>query len=75
MTSGGTASFRAHLKKKHKIDLVGSSVALKRQLDGTAVDIALRRAANRITEEKETKRRKDLFAISLDKLSIEYLFI
>ena len=74
--SGGTGAFQRHLKSKHQIDPSASSVAQKRDKNGTAVDAAILRHAElnqELNQEREEKTREELLA--LNKTTLEYLYI
>ena len=73
-TSGGTGAMSRHLKEKHSIDPIASSVAAKRIREGTAIDQAILRGAE-INRKAEEKRREELIGIHLDKATVEYLYL
>ena len=69
--SGGTAVLSKHLKLKHGIDPEASSVARKRDQNGTAVYTALLRYAE--DTNKKVQQYKQL--VNLSKATFEYLYI
>lgn len=71
---GGTRIIKDHLKKTHKWYLAASGIAQKRKLDGIAIDQAILQGSN-INVARETKRRQEMLGLTLDKTTMEYLYI
>ena len=74
--TGGTHIIRKHLKNSHRIDPSASSVALKRQQDGTSIEAAILRGKENSLL-KEVVRRNELMStsIQIDKTTLEFLYI
>lgn len=72
--NGGTANMSKHLRERHQWDPSASGVARKRQLDGTAVDTAIRRGAE-ANSATEQLRREALLASGLNHATLEYLYL
>ena len=76
--NGGNTAFATHLKKKHRIGPGQSSVAIKRDANGTSVDAAILRQAEAIQEFKqvdEAQRREDILGQGLNKATLEFLYM
>ncbi len=73
-TNGGTGAISRHLKTAHSIDPTTSAVAEKRLREGIAINAAILRGAE-INIEAEEKRRKEMMGSSLDKTTLEYLYL
>ena len=72
--SGGTRSVRNHLKDSHRIDSSASTIALKRQKEGTGIEAAMLRTKE-INLLKEVVRRTESIATQIDKITLEFLYI
>lgn len=76
--SGGSGALVRHLKDKHSITPGASSVARKRDNNGTAVVAAVYRQAQvaiEVKAEKEAIRREDALSAHVDETTLEYLYI
>ena len=76
--SGGTRVITGHLRTKHRLDQPASSVARKREANGTAVHAALLRHGQITSEGKEqlqALRRDEILAQRLDKATLEFLYL
>lgn len=72
--SGGTGAVIRHLKDKHFIDVTPSGIAVKRIREETAIDLAILRGTEINIKAKE-KRREELIGRSVDKTTLEYLYL
>ena len=70
--SGGSGAFIKHLRNSHHIDPQTSSIARKRDANGTAVNIALLRQAESSQVKKEDNQIQEYI---LNKATLEYLYI
>ena len=73
-SSGGSGAIARHLKKEHGIDPTVSAFAEKRVKDRTSIDAAILRGVE-INIQATEKRKADLLEISLDKTTLEYLYL
>lgn len=77
-TSGGTGAMAKHLNDKHRVDPEANPIAKRRDENGTAVDAAIHRHADAIHEfstQEEARRREELIGLSLNKTTLEYLYL
>lgn len=72
--TGGTGAISRHLKDVHTIDPAASSVAMKRQREGTVVDMAILRGVE-FNVQAEVKRREEMMGLGLHKATLEYLYL
>ena len=63
-----------HLKKYHSIDSALNATAEKRIREGTAIDVVILRDAEANIKANE-QRRKEMMGISLNKITLEYLYL